>query len=78
MIEINVKEVRSNISSILDQVEQGEEVVITRRGKGRVLMTNFKQPPVPLQSLRTFREDLEIKGEPLSQTVIKQREEERY
>ena len=32
-MEINVKEARSKFSSILNQVEEGDEVIIRRRGK---------------------------------------------
>ncbi len=78
MLEINVKEVRSNLSSILDKVEQGEDIVITRRGKRVARITNLDENPTPLKSLKKFRESINIKGKPLSQTVINQREEERY
>ena len=78
MLEVNVKEARSNLSSILDKVEQGEEIVITRRGKRVARITNLDENPVPLKSLKKFREQIKIKGKSLSQTVITQREEERY
>ena len=32
MLEVNVKEARSNLSSLLDRVERGEEILIKRRG----------------------------------------------
>ncbi|NOY72811.1 MAG: type II toxin-antitoxin system prevent-host-death family antitoxin [Gammaproteobacteria bacterium] len=35
-MEINVREARARISKLLDIVEQGEEVVITRHGKPSV------------------------------------------
>ncbi len=78
MIEINVKEVRSNLSSILDKVEQGEDIVITRRGKRVARITNLDENPTPLRSLKSFRANISIQGNSLSQTVIAQREEERY
>ena len=33
MLEVNVKDARSNFSSLLDKVERGEEIIIKRRGK---------------------------------------------
>jgi prevent-host-death family protein len=33
MIEIGVYEAKTHLSSLLDKVEQGEEIVITRHGK---------------------------------------------
>jgi prevent-host-death family protein len=78
MLEINVKEVRSNLSSILDKVEKGEDIVITRRGKRVAKISNLDDNPIPLRSLMKFRENIQIKGSSLSQTVVSQREEERY
>jgi len=78
MLEISTKEARSNLSSILDKVEKGEEIVITRRGKRIARITSVDEKPVPLKSLKKFRAKINIEGKPLSQTVINQREEERY
>ena len=33
MLEVNIKEARSKLSSLLDKAERGEEIIITRRGK---------------------------------------------
>ncbi len=78
MLEINVKEARGNLSSILDRVEKGEEIIITRRGKRVARISNIENNPTPLKSLKQFRKKISIKGKSLSQTVIKHREEERY
>ncbi len=78
MLEINVKEARGNLSSILDRVEKGEEIIITRRGKRVARISNIENIPIPLQSLKQFRDKINITGKSLSQTVINQREEERY
>jgi len=32
-MQIKVKDARSKLSSLLDRVEKGEEIIITRRGK---------------------------------------------
>ena len=78
MLEINVKEARSNLSNILDRVEKGEEIIITRRGKRVARISNIVNTPAPLQSLKKFRNKISNKGKSLSQVVIDQREEERY
>ncbi len=78
MLEINVKEARSNLSSILDRVEKGEDIIITRRGKRVARISNIENNPTPLKSLKQFRNRINIKGKSLSQTIIDQREEERY
>ncbi|MBF0468655.1 MAG: type II toxin-antitoxin system prevent-host-death family antitoxin [Desulfamplus sp.] len=78
MLVINAKEVRSNFSSILDEVEKGEDIIITRRGKQVARITNIDDKPTPLKGLKDFRKRINIKEEALSKTIINQREEERY
>ena len=76
-MEVNVKEARSQLSALLDKVEQGEEVIVKRRGKK---VAKLIRPEVnhPLPSLKDFRESIEIAGKSMSQTVIEARDEERY
>jgi len=78
MLEINVKEVRVNLASILDRVEKGEEIVITRRGKRIARITNLSDESAPLESLKQFRNTIRLKGPSLSQSIVNQRERERY
>ncbi|MBI9082299.1 MAG: type II toxin-antitoxin system Phd/YefM family antitoxin [Desulfobacterales bacterium] len=77
MLEINVKEARSRFSDLLNRVERGEEVVITRRGKkiARLIPTESHGN---LPSLKNFRAGIKVSGQPVSQTVVDQRDEERY
>jgi prevent-host-death family protein len=77
MLEINVKEARSRLSSLLNRVERGEEVIITRRGKkiARLVPTESHGR---LPSLKDFRAEIDVSGQPISQTVVDQRDEERY
>jgi prevent-host-death family protein len=78
MIEINAKKARGEWSSLLKRVEAGDEVVISRRGVRVAKMVSLKESPRRLPSLKAFRAGVRIKGEPLSQTVIRSREKERY
>ena len=78
MDKINVKQARAHLSAILDRVEQGEEIIITRTGKPIARMTMVDGIAAPLRSLKDFRDQVGIKGEPVSQTVVSQRNEERY
>jgi len=79
MTEINVKEARRGFSSLLDQVEAGEEIVISRRGKRIArLVPNHEEAGPPAPSLKEFRASISLKGKPLSQTVIRERKSERY
>ncbi len=77
MLEISVKEARKNLSMLLDKVEHGDEIVITRRGK-RVakLITPTQNENLP--KLTHFRRQLTVSGESMSETVINNRKRERY
>ena len=77
-MEINVKEARSRISSLLDRTQQGEEVVIVRRGKRVAKLVPCEDSVRRLPDLRRFRASISLKGEALSKTVIRGRSEERH
>jgi len=77
-MEINAKQARAKLSSLLKRVEEGGEVVLLRRGKriARLVPAGKKQARLP--TLKEFRASIRIKGEPLSMGVIRGREKERY
>ena len=77
-MEINVKEARSKFSSILNQVEEGDEVIIRRRGKeiARLVPPIGKGKRFP--ALKKFRGAIRVKGESLSAVVKRGRGQERY
>ena len=77
MLEVNVKEARSKLSSLLDRVERGEEIIISRRGKKVALLVSPERKNA-LPSLKDFRASISTSGKPLSETVIEIRQEERY
>ena len=77
MLEVNVKEARSKLSVLLDRVERGEEIIITRRGKKVALLVSAGREKT-LPSLEEFRASISSAGKPLSETVIGIRQEERY
>ena len=78
MLEINVKEARSQFSTLLDKVEQGEEIVITRRGKKVARLVPPERNDISLPSLKRFRASIQLTGNSLGQTVSDLRNEERY
>jgi prevent-host-death family protein len=78
IMEVNVKEARTKISSLLDRTEMGEEVVIIRRGKRVARLIAVGDACKRLPDLRRFRDSILMKGKSLSATVIQGREEERY
>ena len=78
MTGISTKKARSELSSLLRRVEKGEEVVILRRGKEIARLVPVRGPGSRLPSLKDFRASIRVKGEPLSRTVVRIRDEERY
>jgi prevent-host-death family protein len=78
MIVTSIKEARGNLSSLLQKVEHGEEVVITRHGKRIARITSPKGQTKHLPGLSDFRSALAVKGKPLSQAVIDVRSTEKY
>jgi len=77
-MEINIKEARSKLSSLLDRVEKGDEIVILRRGEKVARLIPSLTEGRKLPSLKKFRSSIRIKGEPLRAMVLRQRAEERY
>jgi len=57
MNTVSVAEAKAHLSELLNQVETGEEIVITRRGRPVARISPEKKPlnPLPLPSLAEFR-----------------------
>ncbi|MBU2785569.1 MAG: type II toxin-antitoxin system Phd/YefM family antitoxin [Acidithiobacillus ferriphilus] len=55
VVSIALAEAKAHLSQVLDRVEAGEELVITRRGKPVARVVPVRQPVVPLPSLAAFR-----------------------
>lgn len=77
-MEINAKEARRKFSSLLDQVEGGEEVVIRRRGREVARLIPPRGRGKCLPRLKKFRASIRIQGEPLSGVIKRGRAKERY
>ena len=77
-MEINAKEARSKLSSLLNKVEEGGEIVIVRRGKRVARLITAEDRVKRLPSLKDFRASLKIKGFSLGSVISREREEARY
>lgn len=55
MNTVTLAEAKTHLSHLLDQVEAGEEVVITRRGQAIARISPVKKPKHPIKSLAEFR-----------------------
>lgn len=85
MISVGIKELKSKLSSYVDKVRHGEEVVITEHGKEVALVIPISKERKALKSLVDAGkakwsggkpeglENVKIKGKPLSKTVIEER-----
>lgn len=76
--EVNVKELREQLAHYIAQVEAGEEIVITRRGKVVARLAPPERTAPEFPDLSEFRASIKLKGEGLSETVVKERREARY
>ena len=77
-MEINIKEARGKFSSLIHQVEEGAEIILTRRGIEVARMVPSAGKTKRLPSLKKFRATIKLSGKPLSEIVIEGRKEERY
>ena len=64
MLEVNVKEARAGFSKLLDKVEQGQHILLTRRGRK---VARFIPPEQEnrLPSLKAFRQEIARAGQGL-------------
>jgi prevent-host-death family protein len=77
MIKTNVKEARQKLSYLLDQVEHGEEVIISRRGHVIAhIIPHLQNKKIKkyLPSLKAMRNNIHTKGKPLSKVILEERE----
>ena len=77
-MEINAKQARAKLSSLLKRVEEGGEVTLLRRGKRIARLVPAEKKQTPLPTLKEFRASIRVKGEPLSKGVIRGRGRERF
>lgn len=77
MVRITAKQARDHMSSLLDRVEGGEEVVILRRGKEVARLVPQPKKPRKLPPLDDFRRKIRIKGS-LTKSLLEEREAARY
>jgi antitoxin (DNA-binding transcriptional repressor) of toxin-antitoxin stability system len=73
---VTVVEAQAHLSELLDKVEAGEQVVITRRGKPVASMSAVAQPKKPIPSMAALRARIPKLKEPLSETLRKLRDEQ--
>jgi len=76
MIKTSIKKIRENLASYIKQVQEGQEIIITKREQPVAKLVPVRQKTAAkLQSHRELRSLLVARGKSLSQTVINNRRE---
>ncbi len=78
MLTKSIKEARSTFSALIDRVQDGETISITRHGKQAAYIVPAKTAGTKLPSLRQFRAKIKSTPSPLSETVVSSRDEARF
>lgn len=68
---VRCTDLRRNMSQMLDLVEKGERIMLMRRGKPVALLVPVEEDQVPRWKKPV--QAIKIQGEPLSETIIKER-----
>jgi prevent-host-death family protein len=58
METISVADTKAHLSKLLDRVEKGEEIVVTRRGRPVARLSPVKSRKKPFPSLSGFRSEI--------------------
>jgi antitoxin (DNA-binding transcriptional repressor) of toxin-antitoxin stability system len=66
MVTVTLVEAKAHLSELLDKVESGEAVVITRHGRPVAQMSALKRPRRPLRSLASFRANMPQLRKPIA------------
>lgn len=74
MDTIGTQEVRAKLSHLLEKVEKGEKIVITKRGKAVAMLTPFTSEQDThiesvIQSIREGRKNIKLRGLSLKQMI---------
>ena len=77
MVTVNLAQAKARLSALLDKVEAGKEVVITRRGKAVAHLSAVVRPRklLPLQDLAGFREAMPQLRRPSAELLRETRDE---
>jgi prevent-host-death family protein len=79
MVTVTLVQAKAHLSELLDKVEAGEEVVITRHGRAVAHVRPFSRPkhPLMLDDLAAFRATMPHLRRPSSELLREARDEER-
>ncbi|WP_446831773.1 type II toxin-antitoxin system Phd/YefM family antitoxin [Candidatus Foliamicus sp.] len=77
MATVSIAQAKARLSELLNKVEAGQEVVITRRGKAvaRLSPTANPKKPLPLADLAVFRTSMSSLRRPAADLLREARDE---
>jgi antitoxin (DNA-binding transcriptional repressor) of toxin-antitoxin stability system len=80
MLTVNLAQAKARLSELLDKVEAGEEIVITRHGKPVAHVRRAVRPkkPLPLEALAAFRARMPHWSKASAELLREMRDDERY
>lgn len=74
---LSLRDFRANLASVMDRVESGERIIVTRRGKPVAEIAPPKRADPEWPDFAAIRAEMgDVKGEPMSRFVCRMREEE--
>ncbi len=76
MVIVSLAQAKAQLSQLLDRVEAGEAVTITRRGKPVASLAAIVAPKQPLKSLADFRAQQPPWPRPSADLIREMRDEE--
>jgi prevent-host-death family protein len=77
MVTVNLAQAKARLSELLDKVEAGEEVVVTRHGRAvaHILPAMRPKHPLPLDDLAAFRATMPRLRRPAAELLREARDE---
>ena len=80
MRSVSLADAKSHLSELIDRVEAGDSINITRRGKPIALITavGAAKKPIDIATLRAATEDMPPQRETARDFVRRMRDEDRY
>lgn len=76
MRRAGIREARQNLSELIDQVQKGQEILITDRGKPVARLVPARALSAkPFPDLSAFRQRMPVLDPPLSEILLEDRED---
>lgn len=76
MATVTLVEAKAHLSELLDKVENGQSVVITRHGRPVARLSAAVAPKTPIRSLAKFRASMPRLRKPMSESLREMRDEQ--